>query len=118
MRRAAFVYDDTLTRHVLRQDHPLIPRRLRLAYELLQGWTAFELGNASLVAPRTATADELLGFHTPEYVAAVEAFGRGERLEHASRFNFSEYGDNPLFPGMYDAALLSGRIRAGGRTPG
>ena len=107
MRRAAFVYDDTLTRHVLRQDHPLIPRRLRLAYELLQGWTAFELESASLVAPRTATADELLGFHTPEYVAAVEAFGRGERLEHASRFNFSEYGDNPLFPGMYDAALLS-----------
>ena len=107
MRRAAFVYDDALTRHVLRQDHPLIPRRLRLAYELLQGWSAFDLENASLVAPRPATAEELLRFHTPEYVAAVEAFGRGEQLEHASRFNFSEYGDNPFFPGMYDAALLS-----------
>ena len=107
MRRAAFVYDDTLTQHVLRQDHPLIPRRLRLAYELLQGWNAFGLDNASLVAPRPATTDELMGFHSPAYVAAVEAFARGEQLEHASRFNFSEYGDNPVFPGMYDAALLS-----------
>ena len=107
MRRTAFVYDDTLTRHVLRQDHPLIPRRLRLAYDLLQGLNAFDLDNASLVAPRPATVDELVGFHAPEYVAAVEAFGRGEQLEHAPRFNFSGYGDNPVFPGMYDAALLS-----------
>ena len=107
MRRAAFVYDDTLTRHVLRQDHPLVPMRLRLAYELLQGLNAFELDGASLVAPRPATTEELLGFHTPDYVAAVEAFSHGERLERAPRFNFSQYGDNPVFPGMYDAALHS-----------
>ena len=107
MRRAAFVYDDTLTRHVLRQDHPLVPMRLRLAYELLQGLNAFDLDNAALVAPRPATVDELVGFHDPDYVAAVEAFGRGEHLERAPRFNFSGYGDNPVFPGMYDAALLS-----------
>ena len=107
MRRAAFVYDDTLTRHVLRSDHPLVPMRLRLAYELLQGWNAFDVDGASLVAPRPATVDELVGFHTPDYVAAVEAFGRGERLEDASRFNFSAYGDNPVFPGMYHAAVQS-----------
>ena len=107
MRHAAFVYDDTLTRHVLRQDHPLVPMRLRLAYELLQGWNAFEVDGASLVAPRPATREELLGFHTPEYAEAVEAFGRGDRLEQASHFNFSQYGDNPVFPGMYDAALHS-----------
>ena len=107
MRRAAFVYDDTLTRHVLRSDHPLVPMRLRLAYELLLSLNAFELDGASLVAPRPATVDELLGFHAPEYVAAVAAFGRGESLDQAPRFNFSQYGDNPVFPGMYDAALQS-----------
>ena len=69
--------------------------------------TLLRLDAASLVPPRPATREELLGFHAPEYVAAVEAFGRGEQLDQVSRFSFSEYGDNPVFPGMYDAAIRS-----------
>ena len=42
MRRAAFVYDDAMSHHQLRQDHPMRPVRLRYTYELLQAYGAFD----------------------------------------------------------------------------
>ena len=107
MRQAAFVYDEVLAGHTLREDHVLLPTRLRHTYELLEAFGAFGLDNALLVPPRQATSDEVLGFHRAEYVEAVQAFSRGQRLQDASQFNFSETGDNPVFPGMYEAALWS-----------
>ena len=38
MPRAAFVYDDAMSQHVLRQDHPMRPVRLRHTYELLDAY--------------------------------------------------------------------------------
>ena len=44
MTRAAFIYDDMMSRHELRGDHPMRPVRLRYTYELLRGYDAFEHG--------------------------------------------------------------------------
>ncbi len=107
MGSTAFVYDDVLTRHVLRDDHVMVPTRLRYTYELLELLGAFQIDDALLVAPEPATIAALTGFHTPEYVEAVAAFGRGERLAEASKYNFSDHGDNPVFSGVYDAAVWS-----------
>jgi acetoin utilization protein AcuC len=107
VRTAAFVYDDLLTRHVLRDDHVMVPTRLRYTYELLEAMGAFQLENALLVPPERATVAAVASFHTPEYVDAVEAFGRGDRLGEASRYGFSDHGDNPVYPGVYDAAIWS-----------
>lgn len=107
MKSAAFVYDDVLTAHVLRQDHPLRPTRLRYTYELLEAYGAFSLENARLVAPRQATREEIESSHTPGYVEAVEAFSQGQRLEEAPRFGLSEDGDTPVFPGIFEASLWS-----------
>ena len=106
-RRAAFVYNDMLSRHVLSEDHVMIPTRLRYTYELLEAYGAFQQPNAALVQPRQATEEELLTFHTREYVQAVQAFSRGERLQDAALYNFSDHGDNPIFQGMYNAYLWS-----------
>lgn len=102
--RAAFVYDEVLVSHRLREDHPLVPARLRLVYELLEAYGAFRLPEALLVRPRMATREELLTFHTPDYVDAVSAFSRGEFPTDPARYNFSQWGDNPVFPGMYEAS--------------
>ncbi len=107
MRRAAFVYDDAMSHHELRQDHPMRPVRLRYTYELLQAYGAFEHEGATLLSPRLATEDELEWLHTPEYIAAVQSLGQGLGGQDAGRFNFSIQGDNPYYPGMYDAAILS-----------
>ena len=107
MPRAAFVYEDLMSRHELRNDHPMRPVRLRYTYELLRGYDAFEHKNAVLVNPRFAAEDELSWLHTPEYIEAVRRLGAGEGTEEAHNFNFSLQGDNPYYTGMYEAATLS-----------
>lgn len=107
MKQAAFVYADVLSRHVLREGHVMIPTRLRQTYELLDAYGAFQLPGASLSIPRQATAEEVLSFHTLEYLSAVRSLGRGEIRINPSHYNFSEDGDNPVYKGMYEAAIWS-----------
>lgn len=106
-RKAAFVYSDTQSRHVLRVDHPLKALRLRYTYELLDSYHAFDAEGSVLLEPRLATEQEIQSLHDAEYVEAVKSFGRGERQYDPSKFNFGEAGDNPMFEGMYEAASLS-----------
>ena len=108
MGRAAFIYDDVLSRHELRSDHPMRPVRLRYTYELLQEYSAFDHPDAVLHDPRMATDQELLWLHTTEYVAAVKALGSDatDNIDGA-RFGFSTQGDNPVYPNMFEAAALS-----------
>ena len=111
--RAAYVYDEALSRPVLREGHPMRPVRLQHTYELLRAYRAFEDESAMLVAPRPATMDELTTFHTESYVDTVRRLSSGEALPPESGgdlregHGFSEQGDNPVYPGMYEAALLS-----------
>ena len=107
MPRAAFVYDDKMSSHELRSDHPMRPVRLRYTYELLSGYEAFEHENAVLVSPRSAGEGELGWLHTPQYIEAVRRLSAGEGTQEAHRFNFSLQGDNPYYTGMYEAATLS-----------
>ena len=65
MPRAAFVYDDLMSQHELRGDHPMRPVRLRYTYELLQGYGAFDNPDAMLIGPRHAAEEELRWLHTP-----------------------------------------------------
>lgn len=106
-RKAAFAYHDSLSRHVLRPDHPLQAVRLRYTYELLEAYKAFDDVGAVLIEPRPATDKEIQSFHDPEYVEAVKSLSLGERGHDLERFNFSMGGDNPVFDGMYEAAALS-----------
>ena len=107
MPRAAFVYEDTLSQHVLRQDHPMRPVRLRYTYELLNSYGAFDDAESMLVNPRRASEEEVQLLHSPEYVAAVRTLSLGLNTANPQRFGFSAQGDNPIYEGMYDAALLS-----------
>ncbi|MFQ5860157.1 MAG: acetoin utilization protein AcuC [Dehalococcoidia bacterium] len=106
--RAAFVYEDALTRVDLRDDHPLVPSRLRYTYELLEAYQAFDGDRSAVMPPRQATEEEVLGFHQRDYVEAVKSLSHGERKYNPSRFNLSAgRGDTPVFPGMYEASLWS-----------
>ena len=107
MPRAAFIYQDALSRHELRSDHPMRPVRLRYTYELLREYGAFDHPDAVLVDPRSATEEELAWLHTPDYIAAVKALGSGTEGVDGARFGFSGQGDNPVYPNMFEAAALS-----------
>ena len=105
--KAAFIYNDALSRHILRPDHPLKSVRLRYTYELLEAYRAFQEDGASLVEPRPATDAEIMSLHEAGYVEAVKSLGRGESTHDAARFNFSAGSDNPYYEGMFEAAALS-----------
>ncbi len=104
--RSAFFYDDRMTRHVLSDTHPMKPVRLRYTYELLEAYRAFDGERSTLETPREATPAELGWFHTPEYVSGVESVSMGDPSVDPAEFNLGP-GDNPAYPGIYDAALLS-----------
>ena len=104
---AAFVYSEELTRNILREDHVLRPMRLRLVYELLRALGVFDLPAAKLLEPRMATPEEIQAFHTRDYIEAVASFSKGEELERQYRYGFSDWGDNPISEGMYEAAALA-----------
>lgn len=107
MARAAFIYEDALSQHELRSDHPMRPVRLRYTYQLLREYGAFEHSGAVLLDSRIATDEELAWLHTSEYVAAVKALGLGSDTVNGARFGFSRAGDNPVYPNMFEAAALS-----------
>ena len=102
-----FIYSPELTRNILREDHVLRPMRLRLVYELLQAYGVFERPDAVVIEPRVATDLELMSFHGRDYVESVQAFSRGEDLHRQHRYGFSDWGDNPISEGMYEAAALA-----------
>ena len=105
--KKAFIYDRVLASHSLGENHPLIPTRLRYTYELLQFLGAFDLAGSYVVKPRKASFDEITSFHTQNYVTAVSNFSREHYLSKISEFNLSASGDNPVYPGMYEAGLWS-----------
>ena len=104
---AGFLYSPELTRNILREDHILRPMRLRLVYELLQAYGVFERPDTIVLEPRLASEQELMTFHGRDYVEAVQAFSRGEDLFRQHRYGFSDWGDNPISEGMYEAAALA-----------
>ena len=105
--RAAYVYEDRLSKHVLSDRHPMRPVRLQYTNALLRGYGAFDLEEALVVVPRPATMDELLTFHKDSYIEVVQRLSAGERFDSAGMFGFSASGDNPIYEGMFEAALLS-----------
>lgn len=104
--QAAFVYSDRLSRHVLSKDHPMKPARLRYTYELLSSYGAFNPYNSNIVDPRNATTDEILMFHSREYVEALSLTAQGLPVSGLNKFNLGQ-GDNPVYEGIYDASTWS-----------
>ncbi|MCJ7521019.1 MAG: acetoin utilization protein AcuC [Dehalococcoidia bacterium] len=106
MTKAAFVYGVELMQRDSRADEIFGPTRLEYTYELLMYYRAFDSPESMLVAPEDANEASLLTFHTEEYVAAVRSLSSGEKTYNPARFNFSDLGDNPVYPGMYELSTM------------
>lgn len=106
MTKAAFIYETALSQHILREDHPLRPSRLQYTYELLDAYGAFNDSTSKIVPPKPADEAALLTFHTKDYIEVVKSLSRGETVFNQAAYNFSTYGDNPPYEGMYQASIL------------
>ncbi len=114
MRKAAFIYDEGALLRVITDGVSFSPTRLEYTYVLLKAYGAFNRRDSVIVVPQKANESDLLTFHNKDYVEAVKSFSRGQRLADALRFNFSDCGDNPIYPEMYDvsALIVGGTLKA------
>jgi acetoin utilization protein AcuC len=105
MARSGFVYSDDYLLYRFSQSHPLRQVRLQMNKRLLEAYGLFENGQSDLVEPVSATEDDLLLVHTPEYIAALRDLSAGRTIRDPGTYGLGP-GDNPAFPGMYEATLL------------
>jgi acetoin utilization protein AcuC len=106
---AALICSEGLWSRGFGEGHPLMPERLKRTHDLLMAYRAFDAPGSRLVEPRPATRDELLLFHTAEYVNAVERLsvsqGRVEDRALARRYGFRP-DETPVFAGMFETEGL------------
>lgn len=105
MRKAAFICSPDLWVHGHGANHPLRPERLRMVYELLLAYGAFDGPSSRLLPPRQATDEELALWHTAEYIDAVHRLSAGDTSVRPWQYHFGP-GDNPVFSGMYETEAL------------
>jgi len=104
-RRAILLCSPALWEHGHGPQHPLKPERLERTFELLSEYGALDAPNVRVVAPRPATDDEMVLFHTREYIEIVRALSAGASDLQAWRYGFGP-GDNPVFPAMFETESL------------
>src|ERR1700712_1134715 len=96
------VWDDSLLGYTMGGEHPMHPVRLDLTIRLAQSLGVLDRPRLEGVRPTPASVELLTLVHDPAYLEAVrrapeDPYGVGHGLGTA---------DNPVFPGMYDAAAL------------
>jgi len=104
--RTAFIYSDEFASYNYGAGHPMRPLRLRLTYELIKAYNLLDLPDTELIRARKATHEEVLSFHTPDYIKTLEYANFGNLPKDGGRYGLG-YGDNPVFHGVYDWSLYS-----------
>jgi len=96
-----FVYSDELASYKFSEDHPLRQERLGMVFDSCKRWGLCEEAHPFMAA----TYDDLLLFHTKEYVNAVRDIERGTFSGIPSRYGLG-IPDNPLFENLYSVSSL------------
>ncbi len=120
--KTAFIYSDRFASFSYGFDHPMRPVRLRITYELIEALGLFDLSWAEVIPARRATDEEILSFHTPEYLSALKEADSGNVPREGIRYGLG-YGDNPAFRGVFEwssystgASVQAGELVVEGRV--
>ena len=110
----ALVYDDRMAQYRFGRAHPMVPERFTLAVDLMDKWGLLVCagdGGADVLHPEPCTKDDLLRFHSEQYVSVVQ--DANSPVHTDEWFGLGE-GDTPRFPRMHEVASLAvgGTIRA------
>ncbi len=74
------------------------------ALELMHHYGLDKLPNALYLSPPPATVEDVLTYHDPGYVEALQTANDGQYLPELVKYNIGP-GDNPVFPGVFDFSL-------------
>jgi len=79
--------------------------RLGLTWRLMEAYGLTTRPGVTVHAPEPSAESALAAFHTPEYLAVLRAANGGFEPKGAARWGLGQ-GDNPVFPGLWEAARL------------
>lgn len=85
--------------------HPMRPFRLKLTFDLMAALNLTRLPSSEVMEAREATEEELLTFHTPEYLKALKETNAGIVPPDGPSHGLGA-GDNPAFAGVYAFSAL------------
>jgi acetoin utilization protein AcuC len=103
--KTAIIHSDDWRRFDYGPEHPLRMERLGLTWRLMEAYGLTRLPGARLCRPEPAPIEALEAFHRREYLDILRAVDAGDWVPHAARYGLGP-GDNPIFPGLWDAARL------------
>jgi acetoin utilization protein AcuC len=105
--KTALIHSEEWARFDYGSEHPLRMERLGLTWRLMEACGLTALPGAVVKAPAPAEERALLAFHTPEYLEVLKAANSGVAPAAViCRFGLGP-GDNPVFPGLWEAACLA-----------
>lgn len=103
-KEAVFIYSEEQLGYSFSDTHPFNQKRIVLTLDLLKKTGA--ITESDIIAPRTATDEELLLAHEAKYIEIVKKAGRGEISNEVG----SVYGigteDTPIFKNMHEASAM------------
>lgn len=105
MVQTAFVYTDEFLKFDYGLAHPLKIARLKLTYELIKEYGLLSLPNTHYIEVRRAEDEELLMFHSKEYIEILKTANMGIEVPDAYHYGLGS-GDNPIFKGLLDWSRL------------
>jgi acetoin utilization protein AcuC len=103
--KTAFIYSGDLAKYDYGLGHPLKPFRLKLTYDLIKAYGLLSLPEVRVVEAKPAEEDDLLLYHTGDYIDILKAANRGIGLHGGERYGLG-FGDNPIFEGVFDWSRL------------
>lgn len=121
--KTAFIYSEDFAKYDYGPGHPLKPFRLKLTYELIKAYGLLSLPEVRVVEAKPAEENDLLLYHTGDYIDILKAANRGNGLHGGERYGLG-FGDNPIFEGVFDwsrlvtgASLQAAELVESGQVP-
>lgn len=103
--KTAFIYSDDFAKYDYGPGHPLKPFRLKLTYELIKAYGLLSLPDTILLKARPAGDEDLLLYHTRDYIEVLKVANGGLEIPGGERYGLG-FGDNPVFEGVFEWSRL------------
>lgn len=103
------IYHPNYSNYNLGEGHPFDPIRIEMVIDLLKELDLLK----ETIQPDSILPEKLYSIHSEEYVKKVESLSRGNNEPDAELYGLGTF-DNPIVPGMAEAA----RLQAGGTLLG
>lgn len=103
--KTALIYSPDFDRFSYGEDHPFKVQRYRLTYELMEEYGLADLPMSAVFDCEAAAEDDLLTFHTRNYLAKIKEFSASDEPRADFRYGLGD-AENPVFKGLYEWARM------------